>query len=147
MDNPSSTINQVPRDGNPNLFDPTINMSGIESFVIDNSTCHDLLISLSKIEVDRLYIGDMQIFDNSSHSTSIPPIPPNTLRVWIYEKEYEAVTTIAAFRNSHVIRIYTLTNPCTRRVLYDEYGFDIATLPNIAPSGLCRDYHRFAQRI
>ena len=87
----------------------------------------------------------MQIFDNSLHSTSIPPVPPDTLCIWIYEREYEDITTIAAFQNSHVICIYMLINPCTRGVLHGEYGFNIMRIPDIAPSGLYQDYHQFTQ--
>jgi hypothetical protein len=117
-------------------------MSRIELFITDDPTYHDLLISLPGADVDELYAGNMQIFNNSSpHSL---PIPSSTLRVWIYDEDNEAITTIAAFQNSHVVRIYTLTNPCIKRVLCNEYGFDITTLPNIAPHRLCQDYHRFA---
>jgi murein endopeptidase len=84
----------------------------------------------------------MRIFNNPlSQSTRISPIPPSTLHIWVYEEDEEAVTTIAAFRNSHIIRIYMLINPCTKEVLCNDHGFDITTLPHVAPSWLCQDYH------
>ena len=71
-----------------------------------------------QVHVDKLYTGDIRVFNNPSFH--FPSIPPSTLCIWIYGEDNKAITTIVAFQDSHVIHIHTSINPCVKRMLYNK---------------------------
>ena len=72
-----------------------------------------------------------------------PPIPPHIQRVWIYDDDEEAITTMLTLnRYTLPSRLYHLTNPLSLELMEVRYNFRRYCIPTRMPDHIRRRFRR-----
>jgi hypothetical protein len=108
---------------------------------------HDVIVALPCVVVNYVHLNEIDLFATYMRQ-NMPSIPPETLRVWIYEEEpANAITFVIGYCNSWPVQAYQLIDPCTREMMIQRYEYPPPLFAAIAPDWLCRDYRHLARRI
>ena len=94
---------------------------------------HDIIVSFPDHLVDDLVAHGIDVLIQAW--SSIPPIPPSTKHIWIYEQlSTKAIVYILHLDHSyHPTHLYQLTNPITLEFMEEQYDYHLNQIPSPIP--------------